>query len=133
MPKETGLAFTTLSVDDDAGVAQDLRSDVRSFNFATPRAVQDVTGVDKSAIERLHLLADFSVELSFVFDDATSNSVHDAFKNLANVRTVALAHSGQTLNNECLFTDYAMSRGEDGSLTGTAPAVLANGTVPTWS
>lgn len=133
MPKENGLAFTTLSVDDDAGGVQDIRNDIRSFNMATPRAVQDVTGIDKSAIERLHLLADFSIELSFVFDDATSNSVHDCFKNLANVRTVALGHSGQTLNNECLFTDYALARGEDGSLTGTAPGVLANGTVPTWS
>src|SRR3546814_12749520 len=31
-----------------------------------------------------------------------------------------------------LFTDYALTRGDDGSLTWTAPGVLSDGTVPTW-
>lgn len=133
MSKETGLGWTTLDVDDQLGAAQDIRSDVNSFNFATPRSTLDVTGIDKSAMERLQGLADFSIELSFTFDDATSDSVHDCFADLSGIRTVSLVVSGQTLNNECLFTDYSYNRGTDGSLTGSAPAVLADGTVPTWS
>jgi len=48
-------------------------------------------------------------------------------------RTVTIVVSGDTLPNECLFTDYALTRGQDGSLTWTAPGVLADGTVPTWA
>lgn len=134
--KETGLGWTTLSVDDGAGSAKDIRNDVNNFQFATPRAVQDVTGVDKSAFERLLLLADFSITLNGVgFDDQTSQS-HTTFKTVSStsvLRTVSLGVSGQTLANECLFTDYGITRGGDGAMTWTAPGVLADGTVPLWS
>lgn len=133
MAKENGLGWTALDVDDEAGSAQDLRSDVNSLEFATPRAVLEVTGIDKSAMERLHGLADFSATLTFTFDDATADSVHDVFKDLSNVRTLAITVSAQILSNEVLFTDYALSRGTDGSFGGTAPCVLANGVVPTWT
>lgn len=135
MAKENGLAQTTLSVDDAAGTARDIRNDITNYQFAMPRAVQDVTGVDKSAIERLLLLADFSITLNGVFNDGT-NASHAVFKTVPSTgvaRTVSLGISGQTLANECLFTDYNLTRGQDGSLTWSAPGVLADGTVPTWS
>lgn len=135
MAKESGLGWTTLSVDGSDAAANDIKNDVTNFAFATPRAVQDVTGVDKSAMERLLLLADFSIDLSGVFNDAADQS-HATFKDVASTsvaRTVSLAISGQTLANECLFTDYALSRGADGALTWSAPGVLSDGTVPTWS
>lgn len=134
--KETGLGWTTLSVDDGSGSAKDIRNDVNNFQFATPRAVQDVTGVDKSAYERLLLLADFSITLNGVgFDDQTSQA-HATLKTVSSsqqVRTVSLAVSGQTLANECIFTDYGLTRGGDAAMTWTAPGVLADGTVPLWS
>lgn len=135
MAKESGLGWTTLSVDDSSGTARDIRNDITNFQFATPRAVQDVTGVDKSAIERLLLLADFSITLNGVFNDA-SNLSHAVFKTVPSTsvaRTVSLGVSGQTLANECLFTDYNLTRGQDGALTWSAPGVLSDGTVPTWS
>jgi len=133
MAKENGLGWTTCSVDNSAGSLKAIKEDVNSLEFATPRAVLDgLTGIDKSATERLHGLADFSITLNFTFDD-TTDFVHDVFKDLSNVRTVTLVVSGQTLSNECLFTDYALNRGTDGSFTGTAPAVLANGVVPAWT
>lgn len=133
MAKETGLGWTTLDVDDEAGGAQDIREDVTSLSFATPRAVQDVTNLAVSAMERLGLLADFSAEVSHVFDDDTADSVHDVFADLSNVRTFLLVVSAQTLTNEVLFTDYSYNRAQDGSFTGTAPCVLANGVVPNWT
>jgi|SRR5688572_27446481 len=133
MAKENGLSWTTCSVDDEAGSPQDIRSATNSVEWATPRNVLEVTGLDKNAIERLHALADFSATLSFTFDDATSNSPHDVFKVLDNARTFTLAVSGQTLTNEVLATDYSYTRADDGSLKGQAPVVLANGTVPTWT
>jgi hypothetical protein len=135
MAKESGIGWSTLSVDDSSGTARDIRNDITNFQFAMPRAVQDVTGVDKSAIERLLLLADFSITLNGVFNDA-ANASHSVFKTVPSTsvaRTVSLGVSGQTLANECLFTDYNLTRGQDGALTWSAPGVLSDGTVPTWS
>ncbi len=135
MAKETGLGITTLSVDDAASAVKTIINDITNFSFATPRGVQDVTGVDKSAMERLLLLADASVQLNGVFNDATDQA-HDVFKTVPSTsvaRTVTLVVSAQTLPGEYLFTDYALARAGDGSLTWTAPGVLATGVVPTWS
>lgn len=135
MTKESGLGFS-VSVDDQAGpTARDISNDITNFNFATPRGVQDTTGVDKSAMERLLLLADFSITLNGVFNDA-SNMSHDVFKTVtstATARTVTLAISGQQLDAEALFTDYTLTRAQDGSLTWSAPGVLADGTAAAWT
>lgn len=135
MAKETGLGWTTLSVDDSSGSVCTIINDITNFQFATPRGVQDVTGVDKSAFERLLLLADFSITLNGVFNDAPGQA-HPVFKTVPSTsvaRTTTIAVSGQTLAPEVLYTDYQLNRAQDGSLTFTAPGVLANGVVPTWS
>lgn len=139
MAKETGLAWSALSIDDSGGTLRDIRNDITNFSFATPRGVQDVTGVDKSAMERLLLLADFSIELTGVFNDG-SNASHDVFKTVPSTsvaREFTLTVSGQTLGTTptctVLFTDYALTRAASGELTWTAPGVLANGAVPTWT
>lgn len=135
MAKESGLGWTTLSVDDAAGTARDIRNPVNDLQFATPRAVQDTTGIDKSAMERLLLLADFSITLNGTFDDG-ANLSHAVLKTVPStsvLRTVSIGVSGQTLANECLFTDYSLTRAQSGELTWSAPGVLADGTVPTWS
>ncbi|HEX6970279.1 MAG TPA: hypothetical protein VF174_15900 [Micromonosporaceae bacterium] len=141
MAKQSGLAWTGLSIDDSGGTLRDIRNDVTNLQFATPRGVQDVTGIDKSAMERLLLLADMSLTLNFVFnDDNSSADVHNVFKTVPSTsvpREFTLNVSGQILGTTptatLLFTDYSLSRGQDGSLTGTAPGVLANGAVPTWT
>ncbi|MFI0236323.1 hypothetical protein [Streptomyces sp. NPDC016845] len=135
MAKESGLGWSTLSVDDAAGTPRDIRNDITNLQFATPRAVQDVTGIDKSAMERILLLADFSITLNVVFNDA-SQRIHDVFKTVPSTsvaRTTTLAVSGQTLANEVLYTDYPLSRSDSGELTAAVPGVLADGTVPTWT
>jgi hypothetical protein len=137
MAKESGLGWTTLSIDDSAGTLRSIINDVNNFTFSMPRAVQDVTGVDKSAFERLLLLADFSGSLNApAFNDGASTGFHTVMKTVPSTsvnRTLSLAVSGQTLSNEVLVTDYALTRGGDGSLAATTPFVLADGTVPTWS
>ena len=135
MAKETGLGWTTASVDDSSNAVKTIINDFTNISFSTPRGVQDVTGIDKSAMERLLLLADASVDFNGVFNDATDQS-HDVFKTVPSTsvaRTVTLTVSGQTLAGEYLFTDYALTRAGDGSLTFSAPGVLATGVVPTWS
>lgn len=140
MPKQSGLGWTTLSVDDNSGTLRDIRNDVTNFEFSTPRGVQDVTGVDKYAMERILLLADFSITLNGVanFD---SNKSHDVFKTVtsssATAREINLTISGQSIGITpaitVLFTDYQMSRSDQGELTWSAPGVLANGEIPTWT
>ena len=125
----------TVAVDDSGGSARSIQNDLTSVDFAIPRAVQDVTGVDKAAIERLLLLSDCSITMNGVFNDG-SNVGHDVFKTVASAtasRTITLVMSGQTLATECFVTDYALSRASAGELTYVAPAVLQSGTAPTWS
>jgi hypothetical protein len=138
MAKESGLAWTTLDVDDAGGTAQDLREDVNSFSFATPINVAEVTGIDKSAVERILLLRDFSINLQGTFDDDTADSFHDVFADImaaaATSRTTSITVSAQIMTGvEVLYTDYALNRGADGQLQVTVPGVLANGTIPAWT
>jgi hypothetical protein len=133
--KESGLGWTRLEVDDATPTARDIKNDVTNFEFSIPIAVQEITGVDKFAIERLLLLADFSITMNGVFNDE-SNLSHDVLKTVASsrvTRTIGLTVSGQILNNECLITDYALNRSDAGELTWSAPAVLQSGTAPTWT
>jgi len=128
-----------MSIDDSSGTLRDLRNDITTFNFSTPRAVQDVTGIDKSAMERLLLLADLSFSWSGVFNDG-SNASHDVFKTVPSTsvaREILLNVSGQILGTTpqvtVLLTDYALTRAADGSLTWQVPGVLANGEIPSWT
>ena len=134
MAKESGIT-TSVAVDDSGGSARTISNDIVSFDFSTPRNTQDVTGLDKSAVEKLQLLADFSVNINGVFNDG-SNMSHAVFSTVPSssvVRTVTIAVSGQTLAVETFFNDYSLTRAASGELTFTAPGVLGNGAVPTWS
>jgi hypothetical protein len=133
--KQSGLAWTTLSIDDASSAQQAIKNDFTNLQFATPRAVQDITGIDKSAFERLLLLADFSITLSGVFN-AASNMSHDVFKTIPSTsvnRLITMVVNAKTLAPTCLLTDYSLTRATGGALTFSVPGVLADGTVPTWS
>lgn len=91
--------------------------------------------MDKSAMERILNLADFSATLNGVFNP-TTNAGHDVFKTIPStsvLRTLSLTVNGVSLNNEVLLTDYPLKRSSSGELTYSIPAVLADGTVPTWA
>jgi hypothetical protein len=129
------MGWTTLSVDDSGGTPVDIRNDITNFQLATPRGVQDVTGIDKSAIERILLLADLSVTLNGVFNPTASKS-HTTLRTVPSTsvnRTTSLAIASQTLASEVLYTDYGLTRAADGSFVWSAPGVLADGAVPTWA
>lgn len=135
MAKISGLGWTTLSLDDGGGAPTDIKNDVTDLDIATPRAVQDVTGIDKLAFERILLLADASVTLNGVFDPAASkaHAVLSTASSSNQVRSFASTISTKSLNMEMLLTDYPLKRAASGELTWACPLVLADGTVPTWS
>jgi len=133
MAKVTGLGWTTLGVDNAAGSVQDIRNDVTNFDFSTPYAQQEVTGVDKSAMERLQLLADFTGTLNGVFNP-TSNRIHTIGSgDLRVTRSLNLTVSGVSLNNEVLLTEYKVTRAAGGELTVSLPFALQDGTTPVWT
>lgn len=133
MAKSSGLGWTTCSVDDASGTPVVIKNDITDLQFATPRAVQDITGIDKAAMERLLLLADFSITLKGVFNASTSHTVFRTVPSTSVNRTTSLTVNGVSLNNEVLYTDYPLSRSASGELTFSVPGVLADGTVPTWA
>lgn len=133
MAKVSGLGWTTASVDNSAGSLTALKNDFTNLQFSTPVAIQDVTGIDKSAIERLPLLADFSITLNGVFDTTAHAVFKDHQAQATAVRTITLVVASQTLTNETILTDYALTRAAGGDFTFSVPAVLADGTVPAWT
>jgi len=114
-----------------------VKNDVPNLSFSTPRGVWDVTGVDKSAMERLLLLADMSLTLNLIFNATGAHLVFRTVPSTSVAREFTLTVGGVTLGTTgtptLLFTDYALTRAAGGELTATAPGVLANGVVPTWS
>jgi hypothetical protein len=120
-------------LDDSAGTPVAIKNDVTDLQFATPRGVQDVTGIDKSAYERLLLLADFSVTLKGVFNATGSHTALKTVPSTSVNRTLTLVVAAQTLANEVIVSDYQLARSTSGELTWTAPASLADGTTPSWS
>lgn len=133
--KQSGLGWTTLSVDDAASAQQAIKNDITNLQVSTPRAVQDVTGVDKSAFERLLLLADVSVTLNGVFNGAAnmSHAVFSTVPSTSVARLTTLVVNGKTLAPNLLYTDYNLTRATGGALTWSAPGSLSDGNVPTWS
>jgi hypothetical protein len=127
-----------MSIDDSGGTLRAILNDITNFEFATPRGVQDTTGLDSSAYERLLLLADFTATWNGVFNDAANYS-HDVFKTVPSTsvaREFTLTVSGQRLGTTpvctVVLTDYALTRAASGELTWTVPGSLASGTIPTW-
>lgn len=139
MAKTSGLGGV-IKVADASSVSQTITNDVTNYQFSTPRAVQDTTGVDKSANERILLLADYSVTLNGVFDTA-ANMSHAVFSTIPSTsvqRATEIDPIGTTTGNpklpvNCLLTDYQITRANTGELTWQVPGSLADGTVPTWT
>jgi hypothetical protein len=132
---ESGLGWTTLNVDDSGGSARDIRTSTFNLDWTMPRGVQDITSLAESAMARLLLLADFSGTMAGGFDDG-ADLAHAVFKTVSSTsveRTMGIVISGQTLNNEVILTDYALTRAQSGEFTWSVPFQLASGLVPTWS
>jgi hypothetical protein len=121
MAKQSGLG-DYVAIDDSGGSARDLSNDVVSLTINTPQETLTVTGIDKSAQERIIGLQDFSISLNGVFN-AASNKSHDGGNTSSNPKLTA----------EALVSSYDLSRGTDGSLNWTATLELQSGTVPTWT
>ncbi|MCJ7804252.1 hypothetical protein MUP35_00755 [Patescibacteria group bacterium] len=133
MGKISGLGMT-VAVDDAAGAAQTITNDINDITVDTSRGSEDVTGLDKSAIERIALLTDATVTMKGTFN---ATGAHAVFKSLVILagqvgRTVTITYPGAVvLEMEIVFESYNVVRAANGALTWTASGKLASGIVPT--
>lgn len=127
MAKVSGLP-TTVSV---GGAA--IANDVGSLTLSTPYGVQDVTGIDKSAFERLLLRADAQLTLNFFFNITASQSHLTLRTPGSKAIVIVFANSAATATFTAVQTDYTLTLGDDGSLTGSAPFELSSGTAVAWT
>jgi hypothetical protein len=133
MSKVTGLGFK-FELDTSGGALTDISNDVNDIQFGTPRGMQDVTGLDKSAIERLLLLGDGKVTIKGTYNAALSHTVLSTIPSTSVTRTSKMTlPGGAVLSMEMVWSDYAIGRDATGKLTWTATGDLADGTVPTWA
>lgn len=126
MAKVSGLT-TSVTV-----ASNDISNDITSFTVDTPSGVQDVTGLDKSAMERILLRADCTGSLTGVFNTAASKS-HATLKTPGSKTFVIVYPGTATLTFTAVTTNYALSMGADGSLTWSADWALSSGTAAAWS
>lgn len=96
---------------------------------------QDVTGINKSAFERIGLLRDGGMEFTGFFNPSVAQA-HPVLSALPTADVVATYVNGQALGDPAASLvgkqiDYAPTRGQDGSLT-IASSVLANGYGLEW-
>jgi len=136
MAKQSGLG-DYLAVDDSAGSARDLSSNINSLSITTGQATTVVTGIDKSAVERIPLTADSTISLNMTFDSA-ANMEHDVFKTMVNTRTVTYCVGGNDASNpklaqEMLISSVGQERTAEGALNVTATLELQSGVIPTWT
>jgi hypothetical protein len=135
MPKQSGLGAAFSVEESDGATARVISNDITNFAVATPRGVQETTGIDKSAKERILLHADLSYTLNGVYNPTAQKS-HAVFRTVSSTdtqRTTIMTIGADSLTSQVLYTDYGVTRAADGTLVWAVPGVLADGTVPTWA
>lgn len=137
MAKVSGLG-AAISLADDTDTPQIISDDVTEFSLGTPRAVQDTTGVDVYAHQRLLLLADATCSLKGVFNNAAnmSNMVISTMSSTSVLRAVQVtptASSKPYLGFNGYISSYDVARSATGELTWASEISLGDGATPVWT
>lgn len=119
----------------------DLSGDVGSIQTLTHTiAEQDVTGINKSATERLQLLRDGELSFATYFTGDTSDTnnehAHERLRNLATSANCTYfrgtTQGGAGAGLVCNQFQYQLARGQDGSLLGSVNAKVSGGVATEW-
>lgn len=138
MAKTSGLGGQ-ITLADSGGTPRDISNDLTDFTLNTPIAMQDVTGINKSAHERLALLVDLTAQLKGVANFAAnqSHAVLSTATTSPNARALVVYptsnHSTPTLPANVLIDTYTMTRSNAGDLTFQGNLSLQDGSTPTWA
>lgn len=119
MSKQSGLG-AAFWVD-----GRDISGDIASLGrMNNSRTVNEVTGIDVEAMERLHSLRDGGLEVDSFYNDAANASFGAIIKFSTGQRVATYVHRKATIGTPtfcvvCRQADSAGSRGNDGSFTWT--------------
>lgn len=125
MAKRTGLGdrlyYNQYDLSGDVGAVQTMRAS---------RAVQDVTGIDKDAVERLGVLPDGEMSFTAFWNDSASQS-YPVLSALGTADVIGSYFAGTAIGNEAVSikakqVSLDVNRGQDGSLVLTTQ-LLGNG------
>lgn len=131
MAKFAGFPIT-YTLDDSGGSGVDISNSIGTITMKTTRGEQDITGLDKSAMERLQLLEDS--EVTFGGNGFPPSAHRAVFENMSNSRTLVIDYpDSATATVEVMLFDYTINRTQDGGLAWQAVARLCNGTKLAWS
>jgi hypothetical protein len=136
--KISGLG-AKITLGDAGNTPRTISNDITDFTLNTPIALQDITGVDKSAHERLALLSDLTCQLKGVFNTASnmSHAVLSTCTTNAVVRALAVFPTSNgstpTLPANVLIDSYNVTRSNAGDLTFQSGLSLQDGSIPTWA
>jgi hypothetical protein len=115
----------------------DLSGDVGAVQTVAVRlAPLDVTGIDKSAHERVGGIADGEIAFNSFWDTAT-DAVHDALSTGVTTDRLVSYFRGSAVGNAAANLvakqiDFNQSRGQDGSLLSTVQALGSSGVALEW-
>ena len=135
MAKLAGLSCT-VTMQNSSAVAKDISNDIADFSIPITFAVQDVTGIDKSAQERIALLVDSAPSFKGFHNNATDR-LHQVVSTGQTVPRQIVATlpggAGAVLTETILLDSYVLTRAANAALTNTVGGKLSNGTAPAWS
>ena len=136
MAKQTGLG-DYIAVDDSGGTARDISSDVTSLSIGNSQNLLEVTGLDKSAVERIVALSDGTANLSGTCNFAANKEHAVLAEGRTATRTFDYRIGGNSSSNprlqmELVIGAYTVDRGAGGELTWSCDLSLQSGTVPDW-
>ena len=112
--------------------SNNISNDILSLSFDTPYGTQEITGMDKSAVEKLLLRADCTGSLTFAFNVDASRS-HATLKTPGSKTFVILFGGAATATFTAITSNYALDVGNDGSVTGSCNWELSSGTAVAWT
>ena len=125
-----------VSVEDSVPTARVISNDVAAVTLSTPRPAFDVTGVDKSAMERLQGLADCKADLDMYWNPGNTPSSHAVFSTVPSssvARESIFTLTAKVLTVTLMYNDYQIARDQSGEVKCTTTGELSSGTAPTWA
>ncbi len=116
--------------------ALDIANDITNFDIDVSYALDDTTGIDKSAHERLALLGDTKVTLVGKLNNS-SNRIHPALSGTQSAAKQIIitppGGAGTVMTFTGICSDYKLTRPTSGAGNISANIELSNGTVGAWS
>tara|TARA_B100000745_G_scaffold297818_1_gene245329 strand:+ start:226 stop:645 length:420 start_codon:yes stop_codon:yes gene_type:complete len=135
MAKISGVA-SYVAIDNSAGSLQDISNDLSSVDNSSSQNLLDVTGMDKSAVEKIIGLRDNSLSLSGYYNNA-ANMSNQVLSSMSGNRSVVISLGGNTTGNprfrgEFLISSYNVNVADDRGVTFSCTMELQDGVAGAW-